>query len=345
VRQSAPYWPSSWFCPQIGLVDDNNLYEWEILVIGCVSCSLVLGIATHRHLQPSGHVVVRRHSHLVYCAINDSIYSEGGFFKALLTFPPEFPLLPPKMRFITPMWHPNSRSFSFLPEEASSTFLFIVYADGVVCVSILVSRSGLTPTSADINLSHLARARGRSIRLRRCWWEVDACSYRWINRKPFTMSLCPKQRFAQYLILMSAAYQCDIPLILRYTKPGQSSQCRCCQGSSNGPRKYAIRHHSSIQILNIPIAVYKKKVRRLVRRSAEEAFDWSVSYTMSVPVHLCSPSFITRITIPFHTHRLLSWSSCLFHVSFRVFHLILYSRNGLKLIICISFAFPSQYCT
>ena len=37
-----------------------------------------------------------------------SISSEGGFFKARMSFPPEFPLLPPKMRFITPMWHPNS---------------------------------------------------------------------------------------------------------------------------------------------------------------------------------------------------------------------------------------------
>lgn len=35
-------------------------------------------------------------------------FSEGGFFRARLTFPPEFPLLPPTMRFITPMWHPNS---------------------------------------------------------------------------------------------------------------------------------------------------------------------------------------------------------------------------------------------
>lgn len=39
-------------------------------------------------------------------------FSEGGFFKARLSFPPEFPLLPPKMRFITPMWHPNSEGWS-----------------------------------------------------------------------------------------------------------------------------------------------------------------------------------------------------------------------------------------
>ncbi|KAJ7260963.1 ubiquitin-conjugating enzyme/RWD-like protein [Mycena haematopus] len=67
-----------------GLVDDDNLFEWEILVIGAP----------------------------------DTLY-EGGFLKARLSFPPEFPLLPPKMRFITPMWHPN------------------IYPDGVVCVSIL----------------------------------------------------------------------------------------------------------------------------------------------------------------------------------------------------------------
>jgi ubiquitin-conjugating enzyme E2 G1 len=32
----------------------------------------------------------------------------GGFFRARLTFPSEYPLLPPKMRFETPIFHPNS---------------------------------------------------------------------------------------------------------------------------------------------------------------------------------------------------------------------------------------------
>ena len=31
----------------------------------------------------------------------------GGFFKARLIFPHEYPLMPPKMIFDTPMWHPN----------------------------------------------------------------------------------------------------------------------------------------------------------------------------------------------------------------------------------------------
>jgi hypothetical protein len=44
-------------------------------------------------------------------------HSEGGLFKARLTFPLEYPLLPPKMRFITPMWHPNSEYFAKMASD------------------------------------------------------------------------------------------------------------------------------------------------------------------------------------------------------------------------------------
>lgn len=37
------------------------------------------------------------------------IHSEGGVFKAHLTFPKDYPLRPPKMKFITDIWHPNGR--------------------------------------------------------------------------------------------------------------------------------------------------------------------------------------------------------------------------------------------
>jgi ubiquitin-conjugating enzyme E2 G1 len=64
---------------------DDNIYNWEILIIG----------------PP------------------DTLY-EGGFFKATLTFPKDYPLNPPKMHFTTPgFWHPN------------------VYESGEVCISIL----------------------------------------------------------------------------------------------------------------------------------------------------------------------------------------------------------------
>ncbi len=38
--------------------------------------------------------------------------SEGGYFKALLVFPTDYPHMPPKMSFTTEMWHPNGTVFS-----------------------------------------------------------------------------------------------------------------------------------------------------------------------------------------------------------------------------------------
>lgn len=44
---------------------------------------------------------------------------EGGLFPAELLFPADFPMSPPKMRFMCSMWHPN------------------IGKDGEVCISIL----------------------------------------------------------------------------------------------------------------------------------------------------------------------------------------------------------------
>eukprot|EP00020_Sapocribrum_chincoteaguense_P002858 CAMPEP_0170753372 /NCGR_PEP_ID=MMETSP0437-20130122/12459_1 /TAXON_ID=0 /ORGANISM="Sexangularia sp." /LENGTH=167 /DNA_ID=CAMNT_0011092489 /DNA_START=46 /DNA_END=549 /DNA_ORIENTATION=+ len=68
-----------------GLVDDGNIFEWQFLIIG----------------PP------------------DTLY-EGGFFHGRLSFPTDYPLSPPSMRFTTDILHPN------------------VYAEsGNVCISIL----------------------------------------------------------------------------------------------------------------------------------------------------------------------------------------------------------------
>lgn len=67
-----------------GLIDDNDVYKWEVMIIG-----------------PA-----------------DTLY-EGGFFKAHLEFPRDYPVRPPKMRFMTEIWHPN------------------IGKDGHVCISIL----------------------------------------------------------------------------------------------------------------------------------------------------------------------------------------------------------------
>ncbi|CDW72754.1 ubiquitin conjugating [Stylonychia lemnae] len=55
---------------------------------------------------------------IVFEGPGDTLY-EGGFFKATLKFPSDYPNSPPEMRFVTKMWHPN------------------IYPDGKVCISIL----------------------------------------------------------------------------------------------------------------------------------------------------------------------------------------------------------------
>eukprot|EP00879_Flechtneria_rotunda_P011003 GHRR01011497.1.p1 GENE.GHRR01011497.1~~GHRR01011497.1.p1 ORF type:complete len:131 (+),score=15.99 GHRR01011497.1:301-693(+) len=55
-----------------GLVDDSNIFEWAVTIIG----------------PP------------------DTLY-EGGFFNARMTFPKDYPNSPPTCRFTSEMWHPN----------------------------------------------------------------------------------------------------------------------------------------------------------------------------------------------------------------------------------------------
>ena len=66
---------------------------------------------------------------MVYMYVDDinkffMLFSEGGFFKAHLIFPREYPLRPPKMKFITDIWHPNSKS-NVLVNYAISCMYFI----------------------------------------------------------------------------------------------------------------------------------------------------------------------------------------------------------------------------
>lgn len=56
----------------VGLGEDDNIFNWELMIVG-----------------PA-----------------DTIY-EGGFFQARLNFPADFPNMPPTMYFKSAMWHPN----------------------------------------------------------------------------------------------------------------------------------------------------------------------------------------------------------------------------------------------
>uniref|UniRef100_A0A671G5U3 UBC core domain-containing protein n=1 Tax=Rhinolophus ferrumequinum TaxID=59479 RepID=A0A671G5U3_RHIFE len=83
TKKLAPGWIELTKNPvDAGLVNDNDLYRWEVLIIG----------------PP------------------DTLY-EGGVFKAHLTFPKDYPLQPPKMKFIREICHPivdkNGDAFPF----------------------------------------------------------------------------------------------------------------------------------------------------------------------------------------------------------------------------------------
>ncbi|KAK6180463.1 hypothetical protein SNE40_012612 [Patella caerulea] len=69
---------------RVKLINEDNLFEWEVAIFG-----------------PPG-----------------TLY-EGGYFKAHMKFPKDYPYCPPSVRFISKMWHPN------------------VYDNGEVCISIL----------------------------------------------------------------------------------------------------------------------------------------------------------------------------------------------------------------
>ncbi|XP_076354465.1 ubiquitin-conjugating enzyme E2 R1-like isoform X1 [Tachypleus tridentatus] len=69
---------------RVKLTNDENLFEWEVAIFG----------------PPN------------------TLY-EGGYFKAHVKFPPDYPYLPPTIRFMSKVWHPN------------------VYENGDLCVSIL----------------------------------------------------------------------------------------------------------------------------------------------------------------------------------------------------------------
>jgi len=65
---------------------------------------------------------------------------EGGYFRAQLKFPGDYPNNPPDMKFLSKMWHPN------------------IYEDGKVCISILHP-----PGTDDLNPQETAEERWRPI--------------------------------------------------------------------------------------------------------------------------------------------------------------------------------------
>jgi ubiquitin-conjugating enzyme E2 G1 len=94
-----------------GLVNDSNIFEWEVMLMINDDCKYYGGKPFHP--EPSAHPLALLRVSLTTC-------QTGGNFRAHLSFPPSYPLMPPKMVFQSPIpFHPN------------------IYPNGELCISIL----------------------------------------------------------------------------------------------------------------------------------------------------------------------------------------------------------------
>ncbi|RMZ19869.1 hypothetical protein D0859_16133 [Hortaea werneckii] len=92
----------------VGLVGDS-IFDWEILLMIDEEQDNLYG----GRGSGDGMEVSRTNARTANTLIS------GGCFRARIAFPNTYPLYPPKMTFLTPMFHPN------------------VYQSGEVCISIL----------------------------------------------------------------------------------------------------------------------------------------------------------------------------------------------------------------
>lgn len=59
----------------------------------------------------TGYSLVNELLYFYYLFDNEYfLFSEGGFFKARMSFPKSYPQMPPKLQFISEIWHPNGKS-------------------------------------------------------------------------------------------------------------------------------------------------------------------------------------------------------------------------------------------
>ncbi|KAL4729400.1 hypothetical protein ACLX1H_003817 [Fusarium chlamydosporum] len=95
-----------------GLVNDNNIFEWEVMLMISDDCKYYGGMTIPLPSFPPPSHDFQRYANLYLLP--------GGNFRARLSFPPSYPLMPPSLTFQDPIpFHPN------------------IYENGKLCISIL----------------------------------------------------------------------------------------------------------------------------------------------------------------------------------------------------------------
>lgn len=115
---------------------NNKNYAMQILAKQLKDCQERDDISASIGLENDDDLFVWN---VVFEGPENTLY-EGGYFKAVLKFPDDYPNNPPTMTFKTKMWHPN------------------IYEDGKVCISILHP-----PGEDNMNAQESAEERWRPI--------------------------------------------------------------------------------------------------------------------------------------------------------------------------------------
>lgn len=93
-----------------GLVDDSNVFEWEVMLMVSDDCKYYGGTSPIPSPLPLS---------VPFPASMLTVVT-GGNFRCRMKFPPTYPLMPPSLVFQTPIpFHPN------------------IYENGLLCISIL----------------------------------------------------------------------------------------------------------------------------------------------------------------------------------------------------------------
>ncbi|NXD31073.1 UB2R1 enzyme, partial [Spelaeornis formosus] len=112
---------------RVRLVDEGDLYTWDVAIFG----------------PPDTHY-------------------EGGYFKARLRFPIDYPYSPPAFRFLTKMWHPNiyesgaAGTATVLLTHLSSDLLMFIHARTILLsvISLLNEPNTFSPANVDASVMY-----------------------------------------------------------------------------------------------------------------------------------------------------------------------------------------------
>ena len=172
---------AAWRIAAPGPIDEDNFLEWEALIAYVLADPRLAALALALTFAPA----------LLLCRTRDSgpdgTAYEGGLFPAVLTFPRDYPLSPPSMRFTCDMYHPNgtARRPALCARRRGAGLMNTSRVRGTqctrtaACASRSCIRRGTTPTTMRAGACRPAHHRRWVVLISRGGHRGGASSERW----------------------------------------------------------------------------------------------------------------------------------------------------------------------